>query len=301
MRPAKPLPDHLHGRAIAVAAAADVGLSPARLRDRAIDRPFCGVRSFGVDMSSVIGRASAYLPRLRPAEVFSHSTAAMLFGIPLPSALERETVIHVTSTDVTRPRAVGVVGHRIRDLPRRRIASMPVAAPADVWCQLATQLELADLIAAADALISGERLRGGYRTQPWCSVRDLREAVDRHRPARGTAKLDAALPCVRAGVDSRRETLLRLLIIERGFPEPEVGGGVDVGDGTLLHPDLSYPDHKVAIEYEGDEHRTDRRRWADDISRVRALEAAGWRVLRVTAADLVAPAGFLSALRAALG
>jgi hypothetical protein len=169
-----------------------------------------------------------------------------------------------------------------------------------VWCQLATQLGLDDLIAAGDAFVSGERVRGGFRTVPWCSIGDLRAAVDRHRPARGTAKLDAALPSVRAGVDSRRETLLRLLIVRCGYPEPEVGFGVDIGGGVVLHPDLSYPGRKVAIEYEGDEHRTDRRRWADDIARVRALEAAGWRVLRVTAADLAAPAGFLSALRAAL-
>ena len=98
----------------------------------------------------------------------------------------------------------------------------------------------------------------------------------------------------------RRVDLLhtRLAIIRSGLPEPKIAPPVIVAAGVVLHPDLAYPELRIAIEYEGEEHRLDARRWRDDISRRRALEAAGWVVLRVTIEDLRRPSGFLADLTA---
>ncbi|MCD2443877.1 hypothetical protein LQ757_16470 [Agromyces sp. SYSU K20354] len=82
-----------------------------------------------------------------------------------------------------------------------------------------------------------------------------------------------------------------------GLPEPIIAAPVPVRHGVVLHPDLSYPELRIAIEYEGEEHRLDPRRWHDDIARRRALEAVGWVVIRVTMADLRAPEQFLADLR----
>ncbi|MFF2273196.1 hypothetical protein ACFVTX_13020 [Agromyces sp. NPDC058136] len=235
---------------------------------------------------------------MRASEVFSHSTAALLYEIPLPAELETTTILHVSSADGGRPRVVGVVGHRIRRMLRRDDRGLPLASPADTWCQLATQLSLDDLVAAGDAFVSGKLVARGIRVVPLCTRDELRAAIDRHRPARGTAKLDEALPLVRTGVDSRRETLTRLVIVRAGLPEPVIAAPVAVLGGVVLHPDLSYPELRIAIEYEGEEHRLDVARWRDDIARRRALEAAGWVVIRVTIADLRAPEGFLADIRA---
>ena len=78
------------------------------------------------------------------------------------------------------------------------------------------------------------------------------------------------------------ETLLRLVIVAAGLPEPEIGSRVVVAGGSLvLHPDLAYPELRIAIEYEGGGHR-EAGRWERDIERRELFEDAGWRVIRVT-------------------
>jgi len=139
----------------------------------------------------------------------------------------------------------------------------------------------------------------GVRTEPLCSVAALRSAIERHRPARGTSKLRQAIELVRVGTDSRRETHTRMFIVGAGLPEPVIACPVATPRG-VLHPDLAYPEWKIAVEYEGEDHRLDARRWRDDIARRRALEAVGWIVIRVTIDDLRAPSAFLADLRAAI-
>jgi very-short-patch-repair endonuclease len=41
----------------------------------------------------------------------------------------------------------------------------------------------------------------------------------------------------------------------------------------------------VAVEYDGDQHRLDRRQYVKDIRRGEALERLGWLVIRVIAGD----------------
>jgi len=74
--------------------------------------------------------------------------------------------------------------------------------------------------------------------------------------------------------------------VHAGLPEPVVAHPVRVAGGLMLHPDLAYPEQRIAIEYEGDGHRTDASQWRRDVERVELLWAAGWRVIRVTADHL---------------
>jgi very-short-patch-repair endonuclease len=41
----------------------------------------------------------------------------------------------------------------------------------------------------------------------------------------------------------------------------------------------------VAVEYDGDQHRTDRRQYVMDIRRAQMLERLGWQVIRVVNED----------------
>jgi very-short-patch-repair endonuclease len=54
----------------------------------------------------------------------------------------------------------------------------------------------------------------------------------------------------------------------------------------------------VAVEYDGDQHRTDRRQYVKDIRRLEMLEHRGWIVVRVVAEDH--PFDILRRVRAAL-
>lgn len=58
--------------------------------------------------------------------------------------------------------------------------------------------------------------------------------------------------------------------------------GVD--DLPFAYLDMGWEEPMVAVEYEGDQHRTDRRQYVKDIRRIETLERMGWIVVRVVAA-----------------
>ena len=61
---------------------------------------------------------------------------------------------------------------------------------------------------------------------------------------------------------------------------------------------MGWHDRMVAVEYDGDQHRTDRRQYVKDIRRIEMLERMGWIIVRVVAEDR--PADILRRVRAAL-
>jgi very-short-patch-repair endonuclease len=68
--------------------------------------------------------------------------------------------------------------------------------------------------------------------------------------------------------------------------------------------EIAYPEFKVAVEYEGDHHRTSKKQWNRDIEKQRAYEAAGWVIVRLTSENLygrgISPRALVTrALRAA--
>jgi very-short-patch-repair endonuclease len=147
--------------------------------------------------------------------------------------------------------------------------------------QCATLLPLDALIAIGDFLVTPDRHR---RTSALTTRTELEAAIS--PGARGAARARGALREVRTGAESPMETRLRLLLMRSGLPEPLLNPAVRVGD-RVLHPDILYPDWRVAIEYEGEQHRTDARQWRDDIRRAEWFADGGWRVMRVTKDDVL--------------
>ena len=293
------LPPHLSGAAFRVRDREFHGASRGRLAASDVQRSFTGVRSLGLDLDDVLGRCRAYEPLLRPGEAFSHGTAASLLGLPVP---RRSDAVHVLAPPgVTRARGREVAGHVASVAPPLVVLDgLPLVAPAHVWCQLAAELSVYDLVALGDAIVTGRR-RGRVRDRPLATIGELDAAARGWPPRRGSAKLAVALPRVRVGAESPKETHLRLTIVDARLPEPEPNVPVQLPSGSIVHPDLSYPRRRIAFEYLGDIHRTDRRRWQDDLRRRRALTAAGWFVVEVTADDLGPNrAAFIAEVRALL-
>lgn len=281
-----PLPATLRGAAFLTSDTAFHGLRVGRLRGADVQHPFHGVRSIELEHQSVLDRCRAYEPLLRAGDVFSHSTAAELYGIPLPDIASARSLHIVATGGAARPRSRGVLGHVAAEVDMEFVLGLPVVSPSEAWCQLGNELARQDLVAAGDYLISGTRLTGGKRSAPLATLEQLAHTLDRRRGCRGAAALRWALPRLRQDVDSRPESLLRLLCVRARLPEPVVGITVAVAGGITLHPDLAYPQWKVVLEYESDGHRVSKRRFATDIERRELFEAAGWRVIRVTAAHL---------------
>jgi very-short-patch-repair endonuclease len=60
---------------------------------------------------------------------------------------------------------------------------------------------------------------------------------------------------------------------------------------------MGWEEIKLAVEYDGDHHRTDRRQFNNDIRRAEAIAESGWIDIRVTAED--PPGGVIARVSAA--
>lgn len=118
------------------------------------------------------------------------------------------------------------------------------------------------------------------------------------RRLRGMRTAAHVLAQCRPGAESVRETLLRLLVIGDGFPEPDLQVLVDDRDGhAVARLDMAWPEHRAGAEYDGAHHR-ERTQHSRDLYRHNDLRATGWRVLQVDDERLRRPGAFLSHLEA---
>ncbi|MCV7088785.1 DUF559 domain-containing protein [Mycobacterium interjectum] len=128
---------------------------------------------------------------------------------------------------------------------------------------------------------------------------DVVGIAKRHPHSPGLRRLEVALELVDPGSQSPRESYLRLLLIDAGLPRPQTQIPVLAEDGIpFAYLDMGWEEQLVAVEYDGDQHRTDRRQYVKDIRRQEALERMGWIVVRVVAEDR--PANIVHRVRSAL-
>lgn len=303
-----PLPDDL-GDTFSVAAAQALGVTRSRLRAADLRHPFHGVRSFADDRDLagerlLLARAGQYARRMTEHEFFSHVTAALLWGVPLPPAMVHDDRVESAVYWPRRaPNAVGVRGHALRPALAQVVThhgtGWRVTSPATTWAMLGSRFRrVEDAVAAADALVRVPLHRSD--PPPLTTVDRLAAAVAAGRRV-GIALLQEALPLVHERSRSRPETYLRLLVAGAGLPEWEVNVDVFHEGEWLGQVDLRFPAERVILEYEGEHHLIDPAQWAADIARVERLTAAGWRVIRVTKSDLFQhPHALVARIRRAL-
>ncbi|MGC7313001.1 endonuclease domain-containing protein, partial [Mycobacteroides abscessus] len=95
-----------------------------------------------------------------------------------------------------------------------------------------------------------------------------------------------AIDLMDAGAESPKETWLRLVLVTAGLPRPQTQILVHNGDHVpLAYIDMGWEDMMVGVEYDGDQHRSDRRQYVKDIKRLELLERLGWRIVRVVSED----------------
>lgn len=266
-------------------------MGDGRLRSSDLAAPFYGVRTAGRPRS-VLARARALSARMTPDQYFSHTTAALLLALRMPENFA-EATLHITSVRPHRgPRLAGVTGHESGEASIVGVGGLRVLNAVDTWIQLAGTLGLDDLVVMGDGLVS--------RRNPVATLAELAEAVGRYR-GRGARRLREAMSWVRAGTDSARETMLRLIVVRAGFPEPEVNGVIVNSFGArIAHGDLVFRRYRTILEYEGRPHATDARQFAIDIARLDELMEEGWRVIRVDRALMSMRATLLGKLGRAL-
>jgi hypothetical protein len=109
------------------------------------------------------------------------------------------------------------------------------------------------------------------------------EVAGNHPHVKGLRRVGRLLDLVDAGAQSPRETWLRLLLIEAGFPRPHTQIPVTRPGGRQYFLDMGWPDVMVAVEYDGEQHRLERGIYDDDLIRSEYIAHAGWRRVRVIA------------------
>ena len=276
------LPPELADEPFSVRRARELGLGKSRLGGPDLDKPYRGLRIVAPAPTSVLELSRAYATRMPPTHVFSHGTAAVLHGMPLPGRLLHARVLHVTVPAKNRPPQVaGIVGHELQAglMDVELLDLLPVTSPLQTWIDLGPLLTRGELVSVADFLCAGPTPR--YEPQ------DLRAAAAHLKGRRGCRALREAAALARARVDSPKETEVRMLLVDTGLPEPVANFEVtDAAGRVIARVDLAWPQFRLCIEYEGDIHRTDRLRFRSDITRRERLEDAGWRVIRITDDDL---------------
>ncbi|QWT24853.1 hypothetical protein KPL76_05700 [Subtercola sp. PAMC28395] len=281
MRVPSRLPRELNGReSFRVSDGLVLGVTAGRLRSSDLEAPFWGIRSSS-SPSTIDALCSAYSHRMPERAFFCHQTATQLLGCPLPLRLSDLLPLHLGVIAGDAPvRAQKIITHRLNvaasDL--RLVEGHRVLRPARLWCQLAGELDLKELVAAGDFFVA--------RRARLCSVADLTRTFNGFDRLRGAETVRAALDLISERAESPQESHLRVAFARAGFPAPEVNEDVFDERGLFVaRPDLRFSTFGICVEYEGDGHRVSMSQWRHDVTRTRRLEELGWRVFRVTGAD----------------
>lgn len=230
-----------------------------------------------------------------PGAVISHSSAAELLGVPLPRRLEYATTREVHCTmppDDRRRSSRGVVMHSRPPGAVIRVTGVRVSGPLALLTELAEDLTHDELVAACDQLVGP-----GSAVRPRPGVETLRAEAATARGTFRIRRVRAALADARERVESPKETETRLLLLRKGFAEPEINLSVIApATGECFRIDLAYSAQRIAVEYDGFWHSTDRTRHRRDRRKDDVLHELGWRVVRASDEDLRSPSAFLGRL-----
>ena len=253
------------------------GITDAQLRGRtAYRRLFRGVYvGARVELTLVVWLHAALLAA-PTGSVVSHVTALRCYGYELGALLP----LHVSSRTKTHSRQKQLTTHCRLDLIRSRVLrGVPVTEPERTLIDLAYDVTVPELIQAIEWM-----LHRGYTTLSLLTT----YALDHH--LRGVRRVRQVIGFVREGSESPMETRIRLTIRFAHLPEPTPNAVLRDDRGHFLaRGDLVYARWKVLVEYDGWHHERDAGQRQRDIGRRERLEAAGWRVIVVTAGDLTAP------------
>lgn len=156
------------------------------------------------------------------------------------------------------------------------VAAMPVTSPTRTALDLGCWYPITTAVAAIDALARATNVKAA----------DVELLARRYAGRRGIARAREAVDLFDAGAQSPKESWLRLVLIQAGLPRPQTQIPVVNEFGSAIaYLDMGWEDVKVAVEYDGEQHRSDRHQYRWDLRRSEILQRRGWIVVRVVAGD----------------
>ncbi|BCJ59906.1 hypothetical protein [Micromonospora endophytica] len=204
-------------------------------------------------------------------------SAAYLHGVEHAAGFtEPVHVLAPTSAGLRSQRGLRVHTMARDELARlARRGSPPRTSPTRVAWESAVWLEPTHAIGIIDSLL-------GRNLTSRSALAEIAEACG-SRPGMRRARwlFDLAEPAAQSPTESQ----LRIRLVLAGLPRPVVRHPVQVSRGLILHPDLAWPEFRVAVEYDGRWH-SDHEQLHRDRKRLNQLVGAGWLVLHVTSRRL---------------
>ena len=264
-------------------------LTQEALRGSAWRRLFRGVYADADLPDTFAVRVAGACLLLPDAAVFSGRTAAFLHGAA-------ELIEHRSPVEVSVPTGVRygpVTGLRVRQV---QLSPEDITSVRSHRCTsgLRTALDIArqeaapEAVAALDILVARAVVGRG----------ELREAADRFA-GRGARKVARAAHLTNPLAESQPESRLRVHLALAGLLAIAQHRVRDADGNEIARVDLAFPEHRVAVEYDGAWHG-ERGQLTKDRRRMTRLAEAGWRVFHVTAADMRDPAALVARIRAFL-
>jgi hypothetical protein len=226
---------------------------------------------------------------LLPTGVATGATAANLWGVDLLGPDDDVEITLPPGSHMVRVPGIRARRARIDASHVWRRRDIAVSTPAATAVRLAQALPDEDAVVAIDQLIH----TGVVDLEP---IRIL--AATARGPGSARARRVCALADGRA--ESPQETRLRLLMARGGLPAPVPQFVVRIDGRFIARVDFAWPDRKVAVEYDGLWH-AEAGQFARDRRRLNSLQAAGWRIVFVTAPDMYREALLVRRIGAALG
>lgn len=265
-------------------------VTPYELRSRYVRLHKDVYLSRDVELTAVV-RAKACWLRSRRRGIVAGLSASALYG-----ARWIDPTLPASIIDCNRRPAPGVRVWQESIAPDEIaiVDQMRVTSPARTALDLARRYPKHTAVAAIDALTQVVELKPA----------DIDVVAERYVGHRGIKTARAVLELIDAGAQSPNETWLRLLLMDAGFPRPQTQIAVRNEWGWAeAYLDMGWEDIKVAVEYDGDHHRSLRSQFTKDIGRLEMLaQRYGWIVIRVVAehrpADIIRRVGEARASRA---
>jgi very-short-patch-repair endonuclease len=244
-----------------------------RVAQRRLHRLHRGAYLVGHPLPPPLAREAAAVLACGRGAVLSHLSAASLWGVhPAVGG-----PVDVTTAARSRRGGRGLRVHRVRGLdPRdvRRRFGIPLTAPAR------RVLDLAEVV-NPDALrraLEGGQLRGLMHRAELCAL------LDRSPGRRGAAALAGALDADAGLAPTRSEAEERLLALLRAAELPPTAVNARIGRHEV---DLLFEPERLVVEMDGFAYHRTRSAFERDRLRDAELQAAGYRVVRVTWRQLV--------------
>jgi len=267
------VPSGLRTAPFTSAEAFDLGVTRRQLRGSGYRRLGSGLyRWVGLKESPQL-LVSAVARRLPAGAAFSGRTAAWLHGLD---------VAPCDPIEVTIPEPIGTSRRAGASVSRAALGAeeiglrrgLPTTSALRTVVDLGGRDPLTEGVVAADLFLHARLV----------SIAELCAYVAEHPGAKGIARLRRVVDLAEPKAESAMETRLRMLLVLAGLPRPEVQVSIHDDQGRFLgRPDLLYRVQRLAIEYDGGNHRD---RMVDDNRRQNALIGAGLRMLRFTASDV---------------